>query len=459
MNKTISALLLPALLATSDGIAQPAFTARIVKDNLFIPWEIIYGPDDHIWFTQKNGYICRTEPATGHTDTLYHESEVVIRGEGGMLGMAIHPGFPGSPYLYVAYNYLKSGNYTEKIVRYTYNGQTLQDPFILLDDIDAANNHNGCRLLIVDDKLFITAGDAENAATAQNIHTINGKILRIHLDGSIPADNPLPGSPVWAWGSRNAQGLTYANNILYSSEHGPNTDDELNIIHKGRNYGWPAVNGFCNIPAEQAFCADSNVVEPLAAWTPTLAVSDIVYYGNDKPMFPGLHHSVLMTTLKDETLYQLRLNAAGDGVVSTIPLDGVSFGRLRDICLAPDGRIFISTSNSPANGNGAKTDRIIELYDPNSTHIPRRSGQEAMQLYPNPVKGGIIHLSVKGSPRGTARQYVISDVQGRTRQSAFVALPAMIPVNDLPAGIYFLQLKNTDGNALTRKFVKLSYEL
>ncbi len=453
--KRMTTLTTALMLVASGSIADPALTTRIVKDNLFIPWEIIYGPDDHIWFTQKNGYICRTEPATGHTDTLYYEPETVIRGEGGMLGMAMHPDFPDSPYLYVAYNYLKSGNYTEKIVRYTYNGQLLQDPFILLDDIDAANNHNGCRLLIVNNKLFITTGDAEIAATAQNPHTINGKILRINLDGTIPTDNPEPGSPVWSWGHRNAQGLAYANGILYSSEHGPSTDDELNIIHMGRNYGWPTVTGFCNTPGEQAFCADSNVVEPLATWTPTLAVSDIAYYGSDKLMFPAFQHSILMTTLKDQTLYQLRLNAAGDEIISTVRVDGVSFGRLRDVCIAPDGRVFISTSNSPASGNGEKTDRIIELYDPLFWGAVVQHTLPAVSIYPNPVRGDVLYVSAAGNSRSTTQPYIISDMQGRVLQSALVPLPGVLPVSDLPAGIYFLQLRDPDGNALTRKFVKL----
>jgi glucose/arabinose dehydrogenase len=444
------------MLVSSGSIADPVFTTRIVKDNLFIPWEIIYGPDDHIWFTQKNGYICRTEPSSGHTDTVHHEPETVIRGEGGMLGMALHPDFSVNPYLYVAYNYLKNGSYTEKIVRYTYNGQTLQDPFILLDDIDAANNHNGCRLLIVDDMLFITTGDAELASTAQDLNTLNGKILRIHLDGTIPADNPVPGSPVWSWGHRNAQGLARADGILYSSEHGPSTDDELNIIQKGRNYGWPTVTGFCSTPGEQAFCADSNVAEPLAAWTPTLAVSDIAYYSDDKLMFPAWHHSILMTTLKGRKLYQLRptVDSSGTSVIIT-EIEGVDFGRLRDVCIAPDGRVFISTSNAPASGNGEKNDRIIELYDPLFWGTVHQHKLAAVSIYPNPVTGDAMYLSAGGYSSEAVHHGIISDIQGRILHSSLVALPGKLPVSNLPAGIYFLQLRDPDGNARTQKFVKL----
>src|SRR5690606_34559188 len=117
------------------------------------------------------------------------------------------------------------------------------------------------------------------------------------------ADNPIAGSSIWSWGHRNPQGMVYANGMLYSSEHGPGSDDELNIIRRGRNYGWPTVNGFCNLPGEVAFCTDSNVAEPLVAWTPTLAVCGLDYY--DGAMFPGWRGSLLMTTLKDSRLYTL----------------------------------------------------------------------------------------------------------------------------------------------------------
>src|SRR5690606_11119511 len=116
-------------------------------------------------------------------------------------------------------------------------------------------------------------------------------------------------------------------------EHGPGSDDELNIIRRGRNYGWPTVNGFCNLPGEVAFCTDSNVAEPLVAWTPTLAVCGLDYY--DGAMFPGWRGSLLMTTLKDSRLYTLRLNAAGDSITGATTIGAVTYGRLRDICISP----------------------------------------------------------------------------------------------------------------------------
>lgn len=251
MKKIYFLLIIFTSVCSNKIIAQTNFSTRVVADNLFIPWEIVYGPDDHIWFTQKNGYVCRLNPNTGTIDTLLLESQNVIRGEGGMLGLAVHPTFISDPYVFVAYQYEDGGDYKERVVKYTYANNTLINPQILIDDIEGGNIHNGCRLEIVADKLFITTGDAGNTALAQNVASLNGKVLRINLDGSIPTDNPMAGSAVWSWGHRNAQGLAFHNGIMYSSEHGPNNDDEVNIISMGRNYGWPNVQGFCNTPTER----------------------------------------------------------------------------------------------------------------------------------------------------------------------------------------------------------------
>jgi glucose/arabinose dehydrogenase len=133
----------------------------------------------------------------------------------------------------------------------------------LVDNINASGIHNGCRLLITPDlKLFITTGDASNQSLPQNKNALNGKILRINLDGSIPSDNPFPNNPVWSYGHRNSQGLVFANNMLYSSEHGPSSDDEINIIEKGRNYG-PEALSLCNEFVERNFCNANNVKEPI----------------------------------------------------------------------------------------------------------------------------------------------------------------------------------------------------
>lgn len=337
----------------------PAPGSVALKDSVLVnglnyPWEILWGPDNFIWMTERDGRISRVNPTTGSVKPVYTINEVESNGEGGLLGMALHPNFSTTPQVFVAYDYDHAGDYREKIVRFTYNGATLINPVTILDNIDASSIHNGCRLLITPDlKLFITTGDASNQSQPQNKLSVNGKILRLNLDGTIPADNPVAGNPYWCFGNRNAQGLVFANNIMYSSEHGPDTDDEVNIIEKGRNYGWPNVKGFCNEAGEKKFCTANNVKEPVKAWTPTAAVCGMDYYNSN--LIPGWKNSLLLVALKNARLYQMKLDGTHTIITETNEYFTNDYGRLRDICISPAGKVYICTSN------GGNNDKIIVI--------------------------------------------------------------------------------------------------
>lgn len=323
-----------------------------IVSSLRLPWEILWGPDDHIWMSERNGKISRVNPSTGAVTTILTIDEVVSMGEGGLLGMALHPNFAATPHVFVVYNYNSGLGYTEKVIRYTYNGTLLTEPKIIIDNIEAANIHNGSRLLIIGDKLFISTGDASNQSLAQNKSSLNGKILRLNLDGSVPADNPVAGNPYWSFGHRNPQGLVFANNKLYSSEHGPSDNDEINIIEKGRNYGWPDVHGLCNTQNEQDFCSANNVVEPIQAWTPTIATCGLDYYNND--LIPQWKNSLLLVTLKNSRLYQMKLDDTFSKITSTNEYFTNKYGRMRDLCISPQGKVYICTSNG-------SNDKLIEI--------------------------------------------------------------------------------------------------
>jgi glucose/arabinose dehydrogenase len=336
---------------------EPADAAElrdsVIVSNLNFPWEILWGPDNQIWMTERGGRISRVNPATGTVTPLLTISEVVSNNEGGLLGMVLHPDFTTTPQVFVVYDYNSGSNYREKVVRYTYTGTTLVNPVTLLDNIAASSIHNGSRLVITPDlKLFITTGDASNQSLPQSTATVNGKVLRINLDGSIPTDNPVAGNPYWSFGHRNPQGLVYANNKLYSSEHGPNNDDEINIIEKGRNYGWPNVEGFCDNGSEQSFCSANNVRQPLKNWTPTAAVSGLDYYNSD--LIPQWKNSLLVAALKNSRLYQMKLDDTFSTITQTNEYFTNDYGRMRDICISPGGKVYICTSNG---GN----DKIIEV--------------------------------------------------------------------------------------------------
>ncbi len=364
--KTISAVAIFVLVAftqckkkNNGSPTNPTTPGSVaIKDSIIVsglnyPWEILWGPDNLIWMTERGGKISRMNPETGTVTLLHTIADVISTGEGGLLGMVLHPNFTTTPHVFVAYNY-NSGGYKEKIVRFTYSGTALINPVTIIENISASSIHNGCRLLITPDlKLFITTGDASNQALPQNTSSTSGKVLRLNLDGTIPADNPVAGNAYWSFGHRNPQGLVYANNILYSAEHGPSTDDEVNIIEKGRNYGWPNVHGFCDASGEQTFCSANNVKEPLKVWTPTVAVCGLDHYYND--LIPQWKNSLLLVALKDARLYQLKLDAANTSISSTTEYFAGSYGRMRDICISPAGKVYICTSN------GGNNDKIIEV--------------------------------------------------------------------------------------------------
>lgn len=331
----------------------PAEDIRTVKTGLNYPWEILWGKDDHLWITERPGRISKIDPKTGATIFSYAIPDVTERGEGGLLGMVHHPDFLTNGLVYVVYNYIQAGNYAEKVVKLKFTNNTMTEPQVLLDNIPAASIHNGSRLLITsDNKLIITTGDAANPSASQNLNSMSGKILRINLDGTIPSDNPLPNNPVWSFGHRNPQGLVLITEKLYSSEHGPSIEDEVNIIQKGRNFGWPNVNGPCD-GGEQDFCTTNNVATPIwSSGSSTKAVAGIDHYNYDR--IGRWKNSILMTTLKDATLYQLKLNGSGN-IESVSEFYRGNWGRLRDICISPAGRVYICTSNGGGN------DRIVEI--------------------------------------------------------------------------------------------------
>jgi glucose/arabinose dehydrogenase len=241
-------------------------------------------------------------------------------------------------------------------VRYTYANNTLNSPVVLIDGIKANSNHDGSRLWITNDaspKIFMTTGDGLDQSLPQNVNALNGKILRLNLDGTIPADNPFANNPVWSYGHRNPQGLVMANNILYSSEHGPDIEDELNVIEKGRNYGWPTVNGPCD-GSEITFCSANNVKEPMwSSGNSTIAVCGLDYYSSY--MIPQWKNSLLMMTLKNSSIRQIKLSDDGHSVVQTQTFFKDAWGRLRDLCISPAGKVYVCTSN------GGNNDVLVEI--------------------------------------------------------------------------------------------------
>ena len=426
-------------------VGPTTLTASVVATGLHVPWELLWGPDNFLWMTERNGRISRVNPTTGQVLPLLTVADVTETGESGLLGLALHPDLlTTAPYVYAVYNYTASGALKEKLVRLTYSASagTLGSPLVLLDNISSVPTHNGSRLLILPDRtLLMTTGDAQNQPEAQNMASLNGKILRLNLDGSIPADNPTPGSRVYTFGHRNPQGIVRASSgNIYSSEHGPDNDDEVNLIEPSRNYGWPTVQGFCNFAFEQAFCAAHNVREPLAAYTPTLAVAGLTYYNN--AAVPGWANSLLLTSLKAGTFKQLQLSADGSQIASQTDLWVGTYGRLRSVCVSPQGRVYVGTSNQDGRGTpGATDDRIIVLE--NRAYLASASPAavaDVLLAVPNPAAGSVTLRRGVAAGSGAVR---VLDALGRSvRQGYFAAgqTDLVVPISDLASGVYLVEL-------------------
>jgi len=375
--KIVSILFSCLLLCSVVVSAQQDLTTRTVTSGLRVPWEILWGPDNSIWMTERVGLVSTVNPESGvKTQLLDLRAVVSEQLEGGLLGMVLHPNFADSPHVFVAYVSWRNGDYYKTVQRYTYHNDTLTDPVEIFLFEPAAVFHQGCRLLIDSSRhLFITQGDSFDASTVQSDASLQGKVLRLNIDGSIPTDNPIPGNPMFTKGHRNPQGLCMLpNGVLVESEHGNDIEDEVNLLEAGRNYGWPNVEGPCDLDSEMIFCAQNNVREPLWSSGPsTFATAGLTWYDHDR--FPSLKHSLLETCLKSAKIVQIKLDSTFTHVVEVHDWFPYRYGRLRDACVSPDGRIFICTSNRDGVAKSpfprVDDDKILELIPIADTAVPK----------------------------------------------------------------------------------------
>ena len=446
-----------ASLAQDVVIGNTTLTSSDLVTGIQVPWEMLWGPDDHIWVTERQGRVLRIDPETGNFNyILDHRHLVESGGEPGMLGMALHPNFENEPLVYIVYNYSQGFVVSERLVSFRWNGEALVDENILIDAILGASIHNGARLLMTsDNKILMTTGDRGNADLSQDMTSLNGKILRINLDGSIPEDNPNPNSYIYSYGHRNAQGLCHGpNGLIYSSEHGAQQSDEFNIIEANRNYGWPNVQGACNTGSEQAFCNANNVREPLMEWSPCVAVNGIEYYNHEA--IPEFQNSVLMAVLGGlgggaQRISQLVMSEDGTAILEENTYF-TNFGRLRDICINPHtGAIYLATNGPSYPGFGPN--RIVEYRNMDfiSDVEELTIEDQVLRIYPNPVVG---KSTIEFSHNFIGKEYEIISFSGQVIERGKVngTTKIKIETSDWTAGAYYIRASNEKGT-LTRTFV------
>jgi aldose sugar dehydrogenase len=351
-------------------------TIELVKNNLGVAWSLHLRPDGLIYYTLRDSSKVNLNvlnPNSGIVSKYEANNSVRDESEGGVLGMEFDPDFASNNKVYICYSYyvgnmVANNNRRNRLSSFVVGGGALNNEAILYDDMLGWSNHNGCRVVVgPDQKLWFSMGDAANYSPgpikAQDIATKAGKIFRINLDGSIPNDNPDSSSAVWTLGHRNPQGLAFQpwSGRLWSTEHGQNTRDELNVIIKGMNYGWPRCVGTQNFGSSLNVSADGttyscttdNTSAPnltAAKYRPavkeydsgsTVATSDIVFYTSNA--FPEWRGNLFISALKTGRLYRVILN--GETFVGDQILVNNQYGRIRDVTVGPDGFVYFSTDD------------------------------------------------------------------------------------------------------------------
>lgn len=418
---------------TSHQIGSTTVYVDTLINNMSIPWEIKVEGDTHLWVTEREGIVSRIDLSTGTKDTVLDlTADVHTVGESGLLGLALHPDFPAIAEVFMVYTYGPEngqGYFKERLVKYTFNGTDLIDPDTLIENILAWANHDGSRLhFLPDNTLLMSTGECSQSQLSQDSSSLSGKYLRVNTDGSIPADNPIAGSYVYSMGHRNSQGIcSLPNGKVIISEHGPNTDDELQVLEPGKNYGWPLIHGFCDEPFENTPCATGLYQEPIHAWTPTIATSDLVFYEN--PAFPEWNNRVLMVTLNGQRVVAMELNASTTSVVDEDQYFQGLFGRLRDIAVGPNKEIYIATNSG--------SHPIIRLTPSSVVGVSELLGPEPSWVIPNPAESFIWF-----SQKRRAEQVTILDLNGKTvLELKQVEAGEQIDVTRLATGTYSVEVK------------------
>ncbi|OLB96026.1 MAG: hypothetical protein AUH30_13780 [Candidatus Rokubacteria bacterium 13_1_40CM_68_15] len=341
-------LLVLALALWPFGPGESQSRVEVVS-GLEVPWALAFAPDGALYLTERPGFIRvvkngRLDPKAIATLT------VAARGESGLMGLALDPDFAKNGHLYTCYTMeRRGGGLINRVVRLTVRSGLATDEHVLIDDMPGNVFHDGCRVKFgPDGKLYVTMGDAGQDRLAQRLDSLAGKILRINADGSVPADNPFQGSPIWTLGHRNPQGLAWDDRgRLFESEHGPSGfpggHDEINLIQPGKNYGWPEVYGKRG---------DPRFVDPLIeSGRDTWAPSGIAILGDH----------LYVAALRGKRLLRMRLS--GDGVVADGDWLKGTHGRLREVVVGPDGALYVATSNRDGRGSPAsEDDRILRVW-------------------------------------------------------------------------------------------------
>ena len=325
----------PAASSPAEPSEPDLSKPQTLVTGLDVPWGLAFLPDGSALVSERdNGDILHIPVGGGDPEKVYQMPGVDSGAEGGLLGLAVDPGYAENKFVYAYF----TGANDNRIVKFTLDDKT---PRVIFDGITKGSRHNGGRLAFgPDGMLYVGTGDASDGEQSQDPADVNGKILRLTTDGKPAPGNPTAGSPVWSMGHRNVQGMAWdADGKMYGIEFGQDTWDEVNVIEPGKNYGWPTVEGKAN---------DSRFTDPIVQWhTDEASPSGAAIAGN----------TLYVAALKGERLWRVPLK----GGAPTSEFTG-EYGRLRTVAIAPDGALWLTTSNRDGRGDPKDSDdRILRF--------------------------------------------------------------------------------------------------
>ena len=331
----------------------PGITIETWAAGLVAPWSLAFLPDGRALVSERRGRILLVERDGSYAPAV--EFGIWEDAESGLMGIAVHPDFPNPAFVYAMYTWRSGGDTGNAIARFRLEGDALVDGVNLIEGIPAGDNHNGGRIAFgPDGMLYVGTGDVLRRELAQRMDSLAGKILRFTPDGGVPADNPFPGSPIWSLGHRNVQGLAWdpRTGAFYNSEHGPSGEvgfgayDEINLIEKGGNFGWPLAVG---APGRD------GLLDPIAAWPEvTTPPSGAAFWRGDLYVAILGDGALLRLILEDERVIGIE-RWFNDG-------DNSRLGRLRDAVRGPDGALYPLAGNHDwRGGQRPGDDRILRI--------------------------------------------------------------------------------------------------
>lgn len=343
----------------------PGVNVETIATGLVVPWDIAFPSAGRMYVTERPGQVRLIENGKLRAEPYAQISSVSSVGEAGLMGIALHPNYPNPRQLFLMYTYRTGGNPYNRVSRFDDTGTTLANEKALLEGIRGETYHDGGALRFgPDGMLYVGTGDGGQPERAQNLKSLNGKILRMTPDGKVPADNPFPSSYVYAYGLRNVQGLAWnpSNGDLWATTHGPSGEfgleamDSVFIVPKGGNCGWPRSLGVTGI----------NGVVPPMLWFPNSAVPPglaVFYTGSQMPQLKG---NIFFCSLRGEHLARVVLS--GPRSISRLErwfatgTQQGSYGRLRAVVQGPDGALYVTTTNRDRRGAvHAGDDRVLRI--------------------------------------------------------------------------------------------------